>query len=63
MKWPSWWDQSDGDGPIATRWNVRAWPTIYILDHHGVIRYKKFPRNDLGALVDTLLKEMEAKKP
>jgi thiol-disulfide isomerase/thioredoxin len=61
MTWPSWWDP-DGDGPIATQWNVRGWPTIYILDHNGVIRYKNFLRNDLGILVDTLLKEMEAKE-
>jgi thiol-disulfide isomerase/thioredoxin len=62
MNWPSWWDHTDGDGPIATQWNVRGWPTIYILDHNGVIRYKNFPRNDLDTLVDSLLKEMEAKK-
>jgi thiol-disulfide isomerase/thioredoxin len=64
MNWPSWWDQRDGDGPIATAWNVRGWPTLYILDHNGVIRYKSFVRADLGKLVDDLLKEMEAaKKP
>jgi thiol-disulfide isomerase/thioredoxin len=62
MNWPSWWDQRDGDGPIATAWNVHTWPTLYILDHNGVIRYKNFVRNDLGKLVDNLLKEMEATK-
>jgi thiol-disulfide isomerase/thioredoxin len=63
MTWPSWWDQSDGTGPIATAWNVRGWPTLYILDHNGVIRYKNFVRNDLDKLVDSLLKEMEVKTP
>jgi thiol-disulfide isomerase/thioredoxin len=63
MNWPSWWDQRDGDGPIATAWNVHTWPTLYILDHNGVIRYKNFVRADLGKLVDNLLKEVEAKKP
>jgi thiol-disulfide isomerase/thioredoxin len=62
MNWPSWWDRTDGDGPIATQWNVRGWPTLYILDRNGVIRYKNFLRSDLGKLVDDLLKEMEAKK-
>jgi thiol-disulfide isomerase/thioredoxin len=62
MNWPSWWDQRDGDGPIATAWNVHTWPTLYILDHNGVIRYKNFVRNDLGKLVDNLLEEMEATK-
>ena len=30
----------DGGGEIAKAWNVRAWPTIYILDGKGVIRAK-----------------------
>jgi peroxiredoxin len=37
MTWPSFWD---GDhGPIVKRWQVRAWPTMYLLDEKGVIRY------------------------
>jgi thiol-disulfide isomerase/thioredoxin len=63
MNWPSWWDQRDGDGPIATAWNVRGWPTLYILDHNGVIRYKNFVRADLGKLVDKLVKEVEINSP
>jgi thiol-disulfide isomerase/thioredoxin len=31
----------DGDGgPVVSRWNVRSWPTLYLLDAKGVIRYK-----------------------
>ena len=29
-----------GQGLIASKWNVSATPTLYILDHKGVIRYK-----------------------
>ena len=36
----SWWDGGNPRGPIATRWNVRGWPTIYVLDGKGVIRFK-----------------------
>jgi hypothetical protein len=37
----AWRSFSDGDwGPIAQAWNVRGWPTIYVLDHEGVIRLK-----------------------
>ena len=32
-------------GPISTKWGVRGWPTIYILDHEGRIRFHG-PRGD-----------------
>ncbi len=61
MNWPSWWDKRNGDGPIATQWNVRGWPTTYVLDSKGVIRYKQVHREKLDKAVDTLLNEMETK--
>lgn len=27
-------------GKISTSWGVRMWPTIYLLDHNGVIKHK-----------------------
>jgi hypothetical protein len=30
----------DGLGAIATRWNLQGTPTLYVLDHKGVIREK-----------------------
>ena len=37
MTWPS---IGDGDnGPIAKEWRVEAWPTMYLLDEKGAIRY------------------------
>lgn len=38
MPWRSFWDGEQG--PVFTRWNVRGWPTLYLLDADGVIRYK-----------------------
>ena len=29
-----------GAGPIATQWCLSATPTMYAIDHEGVIRYK-----------------------
>ncbi len=40
ITWRSWWDDGSTKGPIATRWNVHGWPTLYLLDAKGVIRYK-----------------------
>lgn len=39
VAWRCWWEPRD-HGPIADRYHVRGWPTVYILDHHGVIRVK-----------------------
>ena len=59
ITWRSWWDGGDTNGPIAKAWNVRGWPTIYILDHKGVIRFKG-PRGEaMDKAVEQLLGEME----
>jgi hypothetical protein len=60
MSWPSWWDGEEG--PIGAQWNVRALPTIYVLDHKGVIRYKDVRSEALDKAVDTLLQEMQGEK-
>ena len=41
LPWRSFVDLGNaGAGPIATKWNLSATPTFYLLDHKGVIRYK-----------------------
>jgi hypothetical protein len=41
LTWRSFVDAGTaGAGPIATRWNLSATPTFYVIDHKGVIRYK-----------------------
>jgi len=64
ITWHSWWDGGDTSGPIATKWNVHGWPTVYVLDHKGVIRAKG-PRGEaLDEVVDNLLKELaQSAKP
>jgi hypothetical protein len=59
-----WRQAVDGttSGPIATRWNVQGWPTIYVLDAKGVIRFKNPRGEKLGKVVDELLAEMGVKK-
>jgi hypothetical protein len=39
ITWRSFWD-GDTRGPIARRWNVQGWPTLYLIDGKGVIRFK-----------------------
>ena len=41
LTWRSFVDAGNaGAGPIATKWNLSATPTFYVIDHRGVIRYK-----------------------
>ncbi len=61
ITWRSWWDQSTS-GPIATKWNVHGWPTIYVLDQKGVIRYRDVRGEAMDKAVDTLLAEMNPDK-
>jgi hypothetical protein len=59
ITWPSWWSGSTS-GPIPKTWNVRSWPTIYVLDHKGVIRFKNKRGPALDKVVDMLLEEQAA---
>ena len=41
LTWRSFADPGRlGHGAIATKWNFAATPTLYIIDHKGVIRHK-----------------------
>jgi len=63
ITWRSFWNGPKGtQGPISQAWHVRGWPTIYVLDGDGVIRYRDVRGPDMDRAVDQLLKEMEAKK-
>ena len=63
ITWRSWWGGKEGtSGPIAKAWNVHSWPTIYVLDQEGVIRYKNVRGEKLDDAVDALLKEMGKKE-
>lgn len=39
MPWTHWWD-SGTDNPVLKKYRVRAFPTLYLIDHTGVIRQK-----------------------
>ena len=59
ITWPSFWNGGSTQGPISTRWNVHGWPTIYVLDAKGVIRYRDVREKQLDEAVDELLAELE----
>ena len=41
ITWRSFWNGAEGTrGPISEAWHVTGWPTVYVIDHEGVIRHK-----------------------
>ena len=63
ITWRSFWNGTEGtSGPISSAWNVKGWPTVYVIDAKGVIRAKNVREKELDEAVDELLKEVEGKK-
>jgi peroxiredoxin len=59
ITWRCWWD-GGAPGPICKAWNVYSFPTIYVIDARGVIRYRNVRYESLAKALDALMKEMEA---
>ncbi|MDE0957883.1 MAG: TlpA disulfide reductase family protein [Planctomycetota bacterium] len=63
LTWKNFYDGGGANptsGPIATRWNVSGWPTTYLLDENGVIRYKDVRGETLDAALETLIDQWKA---
>jgi hypothetical protein len=59
VTWRCWWDGAM-DGPICKAWDIRGFPTVYLVDGHGIIRDSMMGGGKpLDEAVDRLLKEME----
>jgi len=60
----AWRQAVDGstEGPLAKAWNVSGWPTIYILDAEGRIRFRDLRDQAMEDAVTKLLAEMKAAK-
>lgn len=50
------------DGALPNKWNVQGWPTIYILDEKGVIRFRDLRDEEMEGAVVGLLKDLQEKK-
>jgi thiol-disulfide isomerase/thioredoxin len=59
VTWRCWSDGAPG-GPITGCWGISGYPTIYVLDHRGVIRHKSGGPQGLDEIVDKLLEEAKA---
>ena len=57
ITWRNFWD---GEGEIQKQWGIQYYPTIFVIDHKGVIRYKDVREKALDEAVDQLLSEVPA---
>ncbi len=59
LSWRHFWNGPRGTrGPISKKWNVEGWPTVYLIDQHGVIRYKEVLGDDIDKGIETLMAEL-----
>jgi hypothetical protein len=61
ITWRSWFDGSTG-GPICKEWRVRAFPTIHLIDHRGMVRYMQVRESQIENLLEELIAEAEKEK-
>jgi hypothetical protein len=62
LNWRSFMDQQ---GTIFAKWNVAGTPTLYVIDHKGLIRHKwkAYPgAKAVDAALEKLIQEVEASK-
>jgi thiol-disulfide isomerase/thioredoxin len=57
VNWRSLWDNG---GSIAETWNVHSWPTLFLVDHEGMVRYRfkgatPETKQNLGPAIEALL--------
>jgi peroxiredoxin len=65
LTWRSFSDPpaSEGMGAIAKKWNLAGTPTIYLIDHKGVIRHKWLGgtrEKVIDSAVEELIQKVEA---
>lgn len=57
INWRSWYDGEGGD--IVKKFKIRSFPTIFLVDHTGVIRYKNLRGDKLDRAIELLVTEAE----
>ena len=58
--WRSFWDGDSINGPIQNQWNIQAYPTMYLIDHKGVIVGQTYPIEEGIAVIERTVKQAEA---
>ena len=57
LTWRSFQDSQEY-GDISDRWGIVGWPTVFVLDENGKIRYRDVRGDQLDRAIEGLLAEM-----
>ncbi len=64
MPWTHWFDGQGG--PVARQWGITGFPTVYVIDHKGIVRHCQNGYNpnphEMESLIEKLVKEAEQDK-
>jgi thiol-disulfide isomerase/thioredoxin len=61
MPWTHWFDGPNGS--VGQLWGIRAYPTIYVIDHKGVVRHhQEGGSHAMDAVIEKLVKEADENK-
>ena len=58
LTWRSFQNQAGVDGPISEMWGIAGWPTIFLIDAEGVIRWTDHSSNGMDEMITELLGEI-----
>ena len=63
ITWRSFWSKNGSKGTIPKTWNIPGWPTVFVLDPNGVIRFRfdgygPSTENLLNQQVDRVLQQL-----
>jgi thiol-disulfide isomerase/thioredoxin len=59
MTWPNWHDGTPGEGPIAKRYHIRGYPSVFVIDGQGIIRQTQ--TSMLGDVLDKAIDDLLAR--
>jgi hypothetical protein len=57
LTWRSFQNEQEF-GEISDHWGIQGWPTIFLLDAEGKIRYRDLRGNEMDGAIEELLGEM-----
>jgi hypothetical protein len=55
LPWTHWWD---GKKQVTEQWDIAGFPTFFVIDHKGVIRFASLGYDPKSGKLEALIKEL-----